>query len=371
MTFFLVACLLPSFVISCLVTALLRKIAPALGLIDQPGHRKVHQKPTALGGGIGIWFGVMIPLVVLQGLLWKLESSETVPSWIPDVLAPHLTGASHRTAQLWIVIGAATLIALVGLIDDLKNLSWKFRLGIQVVVALLLVFPGKVQATVFLSVPIIGILLSLFWILVLINSLNFLDNMDGLTGGIAVVVCFIFTIVMLYATREPRWFIAGMLLLLGGSVLGFLVHNWSPARIFMGDSGSYFIGCLLASLTVLGTFYDESVSGRHVMLAPIFALAVPLYDFCSVMYLRLSEGRSPFEGDKRHFSHRLVNLGLKPVHAVLTVHLATLMTGLGALLLYAVESWRGAAIVISLILCTLLMIAILESTGAQQNEQNR
>jgi hypothetical protein len=167
------------------------------------------------------------------------------------------------------------------------------------------------------------------------------------------------------STAAPRWLVGGVLLVLAGSLAGFLWHNRPPAKIFMGDSGSYFIGLLLASMTVLGTFYeyDEMAERKHVILAPLCILAVPLYDFTSVMVIRLAQGRSPFHPDKSHFSHRLVERGLRPGHAVLTIHLATLTTGLGALLLYQVPGWTGAGLVIGLIACVLAIVAILETAG--------
>ena len=143
---------------------------------------------------------------------------------------------------------------------------------------------------------------------------------------------------------------------------GILSMESAPASIFMGDCGSNLIGFLLATLTVTGTFYERTGS-RHVMLAPLCVMAVPLYDFCTVIFIRLKQGRSPFHGDKSHFSHRLVELGLKPAHAVLTIHLTTAMTGLGALLLYRVPDWNGAALVIALIFMILSIIAILETVG--------
>ena len=138
----------------------------------------------------------------------------------------------------------------------------------------------------------------------------------------------------------------------------------------MGDSGSNLAGFLLATLTVSGTFYETTVS-RHVILAPLCVLAIPVYDFCTVILIRLRHRRSPFHGDKSHFSHRLVELGLKPVHAVLTIHLATLMTGLGGLLLYKVSDWPGAWLVIALIFCVLSVVAILETVGRRSNKRHR
>ena len=178
-----------------------------------------------------------------------------------------------------------------------------------------------------------------------------------------------FAAIMLTQVGEPRWFVGGCLLLLFGSLGGFLVHNWPPAAIFMGDAGSTFMGLLLASLTLLGTFYDESLGKPHVMLAPLCILAVPLYDFASVMLIRLSEGRSPFHPDKCHFSHRLVELGLSRKYAVLTVHFATLTTGLGALLLYQVPDWNSAFVVVALVACVLAMVAILETAAIRQTRR--
>jgi len=166
---------------------------------------------------------------------------------------------------------------------------------------------------------------------------------------------------MLTKPDDPRWLVGGFFLVVAGSLIGFLAHNWSPARIFMGDSGSYFIGFAIASMTVLGTFYSPTDKNQHVILAPFCVLAVPLYDICSVTLIRLWEGRSPFQPDKKHFSHRLVALGLTKVQAVLTVHLTTLTTGLLGLTLYAVPTWNAAAVVVACVGCILLLIAILES----------
>ena len=125
----------------------------------------------------------------------------------------------------------------------------------------------------------------------------------------------------------------------------------------------------MATMTVCGTFYNPS-EPRHVILAPLCILALPLYDFVSVVIIRLRSGRSPFEGDLSHFSHRLVELGLQPRHAVLTIYLVTFTTGLGALLLYRLSNWTDAMLVISLIASVLAVVAILETVG-RRNRENR
>lgn len=375
MWLFIAACLVPACVVSAIVTGLMRRLAPKFGLIDQPAARKVHREPTPLGGGIGIWAGVLVPVALAQIFAYWLMKEGSPPGWlpVPEVLLMHVKGILYRSGQLWAILGTGTLLAVMGLIDDRKNLPWWPRLLIQLLAAVFLVVVMNVHATVFAPVPLMGYVVSVMWYLVLINSFNFLDNMDGLSSGIALIAALLFSVVMLTGTSEPRWLVGGALLVLVGAISGFLFfHNWPPARIFMGDSGSYFIGLLLASFTMLGTYYEHTAAeaSRHVILAPLCILAVPLYDFCSVILIRLTQGRSPFHPDKSHFSHRLVELGLKSKWAVMTIYLATLTTGLCGLLLYRVQNWTGALLIILLVICILAIIAILE-TAARYAENRR
>ncbi len=365
MFWFVLLCFVPACVVSALGTALMRRLAPRWGLMDQPAARKVHLIPTPLGGGIGIWLGVVLPL--LGGLLvaWLLPQIPAIGQLLPAEILPHLDGVKYRSGQLWAVLAGGTVLSIMGLFDDWKSLPWQPRLVIQFLVACGLVFGAGIHVSAFVAAPWIGSCLTVLWILVLINSFNFLDNMDGLSAGIGLISASMFGWIMLTATSEPRWLVGGSLLILAGSLLGFLFHNRPPAKIFMGDTGSYFIGLMMACLTAQGTFYEYHRTGTHVILAPLCILAVPLYDICSVILIRLIQGRSPFQPDKSHFSHRLVEMGLSKPAAVATIHLTTLMTGLAGLLLYQVESWYAASLIFGLILCVLAIIAILETAGRQ------
>jgi UDP-GlcNAc:undecaprenyl-phosphate GlcNAc-1-phosphate transferase len=355
---FMVAGFLASAILTVILTPVVRALAPALGLIDLPGERKVHVQPTPRGGGIAIFLGVLIPAMVIVAVCIFQSAGRFA---VIDEILQELGGASHRTVQLVAIAAGAIVLFLAGLADDRWNLSWKFRLGLQMSVAVGVVLAG-VRATVFVSQPWFGFAATVLWIIVLTNAMNFLDNMDALSAGIGLIASLMFATILLFMLRSPTVSVAFPLVLLAGALSGFLVWNRPPASIFMGDCGSNLIGFLLATLTVTGTFY-ESTGSRHVMLAPVCVMAVPLYDFCSVVFIRLSQGRSPFHGDKSHFSHRLVELGFRPVYAVLTIHLTTAMTGLAGLLLYKVEDWAGAALVCSLISCVLAVIAILETVG--------
>jgi UDP-GlcNAc:undecaprenyl-phosphate GlcNAc-1-phosphate transferase len=355
---FMVAGFLASAILTVILTPVVRAFAPALGLIDLPGERKVHVQPTPRGGGIAIFLGLLIPAIFLVVICVAGPSGRFA---IVDEILQELGGTSHLAVQLVAIAVGAIVLFLTGLADDRWNLSWKFRLGLQLSVAVGVVFAG-VRATVFVSQPWFGFGATVLWIIVLTNAMNFLDNMDALSAGIGLIASAMFAAILLFMVRSPTVSVAFPLVLLAGALSGFLVWNRPPASIFMGDCGSNLIGFLLATLTVTGTFY-ESTGSRHVMLAPICVMAVPLYDFCTVVFIRLSQGRSPFHGDKSHFSHRLVELGFRPVHAVLTIHLTTAMTGLAGLLLFKVGDWTGAALVCSLISCVLAVIAILETVG--------
>jgi UDP-GlcNAc:undecaprenyl-phosphate GlcNAc-1-phosphate transferase len=359
--FFVAACLLPAFTLSVALTGLMRRVAPRLGLIDRPAARKVHTAPTPLGGGVAVWAGVVLPIIGATLAAWLIRSGVLPESILPGPLRPHLAGVLNKAPQLLAILGAGTLLAAVGLYDDFRAIPWPPRLILQFVAAGIVVAAG-VRATLFVSAPWFGAAVTVFWVVLLVNSFNFLDNMNGLSSGIALVAAGVLAAIMLTALAEPRWFIAGVMLILAGALGGFLVHNWR-GKIFMGDAGSYFVGLLMASFTAAATFYETRLGSRHVLLAPLCVLAVPLYDFTSVVLIRLSQGRSPFQPDKSHFSHRLVELGLVPPRAVLTIHLATLTTGLAGLLLYQVPGWPGAWLVLLTVACVLAIVAVLETAG--------
>ena len=344
------------------LTWAMRWLAPRVGLIDQPNARKVHVTPTPLGGGVAVWLAVTVPLLSVLAVASWLARTPEPPAFVPDWCLVHAPGVVSRTGGLLTLLAAGAVIAALGLLDDLRPLAWRPKLAVQFLVAGGLVASG-VRATVFQSAPWVGDLITLFWIVGLTNAFNFLDNMDALSGGIGLISASLFAVIMLTAGGTPHWFVAGFLLLLAGALAGFLLHNWPPARIFMGDTGSCLVGLWIASLTVLGTFYETGSPGPHVIFAPLCVLAVPLYDFCSVMLIRIRQGRSPFHADKSHFSHRLVELGLSRRSAVLTIHLVTLMTGLAGLLLYQVPGLVGCGLVLAVVGCSLAVIAILETAG--------
>ncbi|MGE3408228.1 MAG: glycosyltransferase family 4 protein [Pirellulales bacterium] len=369
MNWLLFLAVLPPFVVSIITAGLMRRYAPRLGLLDRPGHRKVHQTPTPLGGGVAIWLGVVMTFLGIQIALW-LVRAEIVPiELLPEFVEKHLKGIVSQMPRLWMLLGAGTVLVMLGLWDDRRGLDWRLRIGIQAAVAAFVAWQG-LRLTFFIYVPLITGIVTVFWIVGLINSFNMLDNMDGLSGGIATIACIMLTCVVLIApdpeSRDPQLLVAGFLLVLIGAILGFLWHNRPPARIFMGDAGSYFLGFWLAVATILASFTGGRLPS-HAILAPLLILAVPLYDTLTVVTIRLREGRSPFSGDKSHFSHRLVELGMTKGQAVATIYLTTATCGLGAFLLHQVDR-VGAVIIVLLVLCVLTLIGILETVGRRRKE---
>jgi len=351
----------PALAIAWAACWLVRGMAPRLGLVDRPGARKVHDKPMPTAGGLGIWLGVVAPLAAAHLLVAWSTTDPATATWLPAFIRPHLAGLLAQFPKLWLMLGGGSVLLVLGLIDDRHGLDWRVRLGVQTLVATGMVAAGW-RLTIFLPWTWLTAPLSALWIVGLINSFNMLDNMDGLSAGVGAIAAAILAAVMLTvpdpATSLPHLFVGSLLLVLVGSLLGFLGHNRPPARLFMGDAGAYFLGYLVAMCTLAGTFAGGSLP-RHSVLAPLCALAVPLYDTTSVVLLRLRSGRSPFVGDKSHFSHRLVELGLTKPQAVLTIYLATATCGLAALLLHQVDT-VGAAVVLLLVAMTLTLVAVLE-----------
>jgi UDP-GlcNAc:undecaprenyl-phosphate GlcNAc-1-phosphate transferase len=364
---FVLGALLPSFLISLLAGFAMRRVAPALGLIDHPASRKVHTTPTPLGGGVAIWLGVVT--VFAFGTL-ALTALDLASLPLPEAIRVHLPGLRTKLPELWALLGAGTTLMLLGLADDRFKLPWQARLAVQFGVAAFCVWRLGWWATIFLHFPPLTFAISVLWIVALVNSFNMLDNMDALSSGVAAMASLLFASVLLTpGPGEPQLFSGGFLLVLLGALLGFLWHNWTPARIFMGDAGSYFVGFSMAAATLLATFTDFG-QGRHTILAPLCIMAVPLYDLATVVYIRLREGRSPFHADKSHFSHRLVELGMSKKQAVLTIYLTTFTCGVGALLLYRTDG-VGAAFIVTMVLGVLAVIAVLESTSRRRARRDR
>ncbi|MBQ9813920.1 MAG: undecaprenyl/decaprenyl-phosphate alpha-N-acetylglucosaminyl 1-phosphate transferase [Thermoguttaceae bacterium] len=361
------ALFLVSGIVSWATCLLVKKYGPGVGLVDKPGARKIHEVPIPTGGGLGIWLGVLIPIaaITLAALGYR---AETESIWgvslakFPQFVATHIGGVAHRLAQLWTLLGLGSILVVLGTIDDRKGLPWQLRLGVEFLVAVAAAAAGW-RGTFFLDCPAITWVVSVFWIVGLINSFNMLDNMDALSGGVA-TICSLFLAAVAFAfapnplSGEPQYFLGAFLLVLAGAILGFLKLNRPPAKMFMGDGGAYFIGFLLATTTLSITFVGDNTP-KTAIFVPLCILAVPIYDTISVVTIRLRNHVSPFVGDKNHYSHRLVALGLSKAQAVATIYLTTAICATGAFFLYQVNLGTAILVFVQTALI-LVLVAILE-----------
>ena len=367
---------------SCLIslglTAVIRKWALAVGFVDKPGHRKIHYIPKALGGGIAILLAMGIPMVAGLAYVHFSQPPTFVTSNSADGV--HSTTMSQPFAVHWPGIRQQTPLALkfllamvamhvLGLWDDRKALGPYVKLLIQLTITAGLVLWADLRALTVLDNWGMGkwpsVIVTVLWIAGITNAFNFLDNMDGLSAGVAAVCGGAFLLTVMTMPEPRQLFVAVTLALFIGALLGFLVFNFAPASIFMGDSGSLLIGLVLGVLTIRTTYLpagEQSHLGArwYALLAPLVVLAVPLYDLVVVSFIRIKAGRSPFVGDTNHFSHRLVARGMSRRTAVLCIYLITAATSLAAVLLPHVNSSLQACLIFGQTILVLGVVMLLE-----------
>ncbi|HTU19145.1 MAG TPA: MraY family glycosyltransferase [Gemmataceae bacterium] len=310
--------------ISWLLTALLIRWAPLLGLVDHPNERKVHTRPTPRAGGLAIFAATTLTLPSIFNFQFSIFNF-----------------------QRWL----AAAVVLLGWLDDLYSLRWQIRLAVQFAVANLAVFfclpplPWYFRA------------MAVFWIAGHINAFNMLDNMDALSGGVAWIASG-FLAVVPWMTSTPTVAEWRTYVILMGALSGFLWFNRPPARIFMGDAGSTFLGFTLGLGSVQAVLRDGAPSWSW--LVPPCMLAAPCYDLLSVVLIRLSQGRSPFHADKQHLSHRLASRGLSRWTAVRVIYLLALASGTSGLILYGVRDEITAGLVAGQLAGWWITLAVIE-----------
>jgi UDP-GlcNAc:undecaprenyl-phosphate GlcNAc-1-phosphate transferase len=303
------------------------RLAHVFGVLDRPGPRKVHDGAIPRLGGMAVF--VAFTLVVLAGYVVALPQILESPSARSYVGAAvgMLSEAHTVKRKLLGFVAGGTVVFLVGLADDVfgSRLHVTLKAAGQVLAALIVVASGV--RTSFMPGEALDVIVTLAWIVGMTNAFNLLDNMDGLSAGVALVAS---TVFLLNAWALGEFFISLLLLAFIGSLLGFLFYNYSPASVFLGDCGSLFIGYVIASLTLLERYVSNASSTLFPVLMPVLVLAVPIMDTTTVVLIRLRERRPIYVGDRRHLSHRLVDLGFAPRTAVLFLYLVTFSLGLGA-----------------------------------------
>jgi UDP-GlcNAc:undecaprenyl-phosphate GlcNAc-1-phosphate transferase len=332
-----------------------RRLATVLGALDEPGARKIHQVTTARTGGIAIY--VAFTVVVLLG--YFLEPYLATIGWMRIQFAGPvrlLREASRVDAKLLAVVVGASLTFAIGLVDDIfgSRLHVGFKAAGQLLAAVLVVSAGV--RTTFLGNTWLDVVVSMLWIVGITNAFNLLDNMDGLSAGVAFVASAVF---LINAWALGEFFVALILLAFMGSLMGFLFFNFHPASLFLGDCGSLFIGFVMSSLTLLERYVSHAPNGLFPVIMPLLVLALPLIDTLTVVTIRVREGRPVYVGDSRHLSHRLLALGFSQRTTALFLYLVTFCLGLGAVLLPHATTGQSFLILLQAVCFVALLLLLL------------
>jgi len=347
-----------SFILAVILTPVSGKIARKFNVIDIPSPRKVHRVPTPLLGGLGIFFSIL--LTVSAGVfLVKM-----------DIIFPQLkiysSGILSCLHNLFLILSIGFLVVIFGIFDDAYQLKPFTKLFLQIFVSIVLFFSG-IRISLFIHNSLISFIITTGWIVFMMNSFNLLDNMDGLSSGVALISGFI---LFVFSFQMGQLFVATLLSVFLGAVAGFFVYNFPPAKIFMGECGSSFLGFFLGTITIVITFYKYNVSETFLpFFAPLVIFAVPFFDTLSVIWIRKKRKLPIFKADKNHLSHRLVNLGMSEKQAVIFIYLLTFCTGLGAILMKNLNIW-GCMVVLIQVIIILSIVGILELTGRKNGRVN-
>lgn len=318
--------------ISVVLVPLAIRVAVNRGWLDNPGGRKRHQQATPYLGGVAILLAFSTT-VLLAMAIWPPRSN---------------------AEELVVILAGAVVLSLFGLWDDLRagGLPVWVRLGAMTGAAGALYAVG-VHIQVF-DIAAVNLLLTVVWVLGITNAMNLLDNMDGLSAGIAAIAALWFFVI---AVATGQFLVAALAAALAGCAVGFLRHNSHPARIYMGDAGSLFLGFMLAAIGIKLRFpAPENVSA----FVPPLVLAVPITDTALVVVSRLRNGRSPFKGGRDHLSHRLVRLGLPVPVAVRSLYVAALLTGWTGLIMHR-QDQTTAWMLAGLVVAAMTLVAVLLS----------
>lgn len=309
------------------LTPLTRQIAMRLGVTAAPNRRNIHARNMPLMGGAAIYIAFVISVLLFSP---------------PD----HLK-------ELGAIVAGTTLLAWIGYLDDRKHLSPRIRLLVMLVAALVVILVG-VRIHLFGN-PWIDIPLSLFWIIALINAINWIDNMDGLAAGTAAIASAFF---LFMAVTQGQILVSMLAAAIFGSAIGFLTYNFNPSSTFMGDMGAYTLGFVLAIVAIKLKFPTQS---WHVTwMVPVFVLALPVLDINLAIVTRLIERRPLMLGGKDHVSHRLMRIGFSQRQTLLLLYAFSIIFGLIAVLVIELEREQASTIgLMSLALLLLVFLALI------------
>ncbi len=332
---FMIFAFVVAFAFTFATTPLARRLAFRIGAgaVDIPkDSRRMHKKPTPRIGGVAIIFGFIVATLCF----------------------------AEPSRQLFGTLAGAAIVAVMGFIDDCKDLNAKLKFVIQIIAALVVIYVGDIKIDVFTNPNVLSdnpywvlpqwlsVGLTVIWIVFITNAVNFIDGLDGLAAGVSAIMSVSLVFISIRVGEYP---IAILGIALMGSCFGFLPFNFNPAKIFMGDTGSTFLGFMLATLSIQGVFKSYAVISFAV---PLLILGLPLFDASFAMIRRILQGKSPMVADRGHLHHRLVDMGFSQKQTVFILYAISGVLGITAVLL--AES--GVLRALLLVICVLILLLI-------------
>ena len=347
---FMIFAFIVSFAFTFATTPLVRRFAFKIGAIDIPkDNRRMHKKPTPRIGGLAIIFGFTVATLCF----------------------------AQPSRQLYGTLAGAAIIAVMGVIDDCKNLPAKLKFVIQIIAALVVVFAGDIKIDVFTNPNFLSdnpywvlpewlsVTLTVIWIVFITNAVNFIDGLDGLAAGVSAILSISLVFISI---RVGEYSIAILGIALMGSCFGFLPFNFNPAKIFMGVTGSTFLGFMLATLSIQGVFKSYAVISFAV---PLLILGLPLFDALFAMIRRILRGQSPMTADRGHLHHRLVDMGFSQKQTVFILYAISGVLGITAVLLAESGVLRALLLVICVLILLLIGSMLGKNSYVHQHQDNR
>lgn len=320
-----IAALAAALAISFITTPVVRSLAHKVGAMDVPkDNRRMHKVPIPRMGGLAIFFGFMLSVLI----------------FVP------------MTISLRAMLLGAVIIVILGIFDDIYALPAKLKFVVQIVAALVAVLGGNVISTIsnpniFSSNPywnlgILSIPVTVIWIVAITNSVNLIDGLDGLACGVSTISSLTMLVIAL-AVADPE--VALLMAALAGGCIGFLPYNLNPAKIFMGDTGSTFLGYILAVVSIQGLFKFYTIIS---FVVPFLMLGLPIFDTCFAFFRRIAHGQSPMSPDRSHIHHRLIDMGFSQKQAVAVLYVISAILGLSAVVLATSGALKAMILLVAL-----------------------
>jgi len=319
--------------ISFAATPLVRRLAFRIGAVDVPkDNRRMHKHPIPRLGGLAIFLGFLISVLIFAQIGKEMQG---------------------------ILIGAV-IIVILGIVDDVKSLPAKLKLAVQLIAAFIAVSHGVMievinNPNIFSENPywVLGIWswpITVIWIVAITNSVNLIDGLDGLADGVSTIGALTMLILALILGEGDIALICGALV---GACVGFMPYNMNPAKIFMGDTGSTFLGFVLGTLSVQGLFKYYAVIS---FVVPFIILGLPILDTTVAFTRRILRGQSPMTADRSHIHHKLIDMGLNQKQAVATLYIVSGVLGLSAVLLATTGGAKAVLFILALVLCAIIAV---------------